>query len=120
MIALPKYCGEDSHNLLIPDVIMRDDANRVVYLIEGKKLSTLNAGLAEIENYDDIERLFINRYFPGYIVKRYLTIFGGNSLSIPHPKVLLYLSENGKIIINECEPALASGIFHLADNTENI
>jgi hypothetical protein len=99
---------------------MRDDANRVVYLIEGKKLSTLNAGLAEIENYDDIERLFINRYFPGYIVKRYLTIFGGNSLSIPHPKVLLYLSENGKIIINECEPALASGIFHLADNTENI
>jgi hypothetical protein len=120
LITLPKYCGDDNHNLLIPDVIMCDDRNRVVYLIEGKKLNTLNAGLAEIESYDDIERLYINRYFPGYIVKRYLTIFGGNLSSIPHHKVLLYISENGKVIVNDCEPTLASSIFRLSDDSVTV
>ena len=120
LITLPKYCGDDNHNLLIPDVIMRDDINRIVYLIEGKKLSTLNAGLLEIENYDDIERLFINRYFSGYTVKRYLTIFGGNTSTIPHPKVLLYLNDNGKIIINDREPELVSRIRQLSETTVNV
>lgn len=111
LITLPKRCGADEHNLLIPDVIMRDDINRTVYLMEGKKLSTINNGLEEIEDYDDIETLYINRYFPGYIVKRYLTIFGGLRSSLPHDKVLLYLNDNGKVILNEAkEPELSSRI----------
>lgn len=108
LITLPKKCGADEHNLLIPDVIMRDDVNRVVYLIEGKKLDTINNGLEEIEDYDDIETLYINKYFPGYDVKRYLTIFGGNLSQLPHPKVLLYLSNSGKVIINETKEAVLS------------
>lgn len=121
---LPKKCGEDSNgnliairdkntlannkrDLLIPDVIMRDDASKTIYLMEGKKISTLTNGLREIEEYDDIEKLYINRFFPGYIVKRYLTIFGGNFNSLPHTKVLFYLNSNGKIILNEtAEPRL--------------
>lgn len=34
LLTLPKYCGEDEHNLLIPDVIMRDDTNKIIYLME--------------------------------------------------------------------------------------
>lgn len=116
LITLPKYCGADQHNLLIPDVIMRDDVNRVVYLMEGKKLSTINNGLKEIEDYDDIENLYINRYFPGYTVKRYLTIFGGTRNTLPHEKVLLYLNDNGKLILNEAkEPDLATRIKNLSE-----
>lgn len=116
LIPLPKYCGADQHNLLIPDVIMRDDVNRVVYLMEGKKLSTITNGLEEIEDYDDIENLYINRYFPGYTVKRYLTIFGGTRNTLPHKKVLLYLNDNGKLILNEAkEPNLASRIKNLSE-----
>ncbi len=116
LITLPKYCGADQHNLLIPDVIMRDDINRVVYLIEGKKLSTINHGLEEIEDYDDIEALYINRYFPGYTVKRYLTIFGGTQSTLPHEKVLLYLNDNGKLILNEDkEPSLSTRIKNLSE-----
>lgn len=114
LITLPKYCGTDQHNLLIPDVIMRDDINRVVYLMEGKKLSTLTNGLEEIEDYDDIEELYINRYFSGYTVKRYLTIFGGTRSVLPHKKVLLYLNDNGRLILNgEKEPDLAARIMSL-------
>ena len=114
LITLPKYCGSDNHNLLIPDVIMRDDSNKIVYLMEGKKLTTLSNGLAEIEGYDDIENLYINRYFPGYTVKRYLTIFGGSKRSLPHEKVLLYLADDGHLIMNESkEPVLSSRIMSL-------
>lgn len=121
---LPKYCGNDSsgnvialknkntfavnkRDLLIPDVIMRDDNSKTIYLMEGKKISTLANGLREIEEYDDIEKLYINRFFPGYVVKHYLTIFGGNLNSLPDTKVLFYLNSNGKVILNEAaEPEL--------------
>lgn len=108
LITIPKYCGLDKHNLLIPDVIMRDDANRVIYLIEGKKLDKLTNGLIELESYDDIETLYINRYFPKYTVKRYLTLFGGSKTSLPHEKVLLYLGENGTLIMNDVKEATLS------------
>jgi len=114
LLALPKRCGMDNRRLSIPDVIMRDDESRTVYLMEGKKLDTIVAGLWEIEDYDDIEALYINRYFPGYAVKRYLTIFGGARTSLPHDKVLLYLNNRGEIVLNEAaEPALSAGIKSL-------
>lgn len=111
LIALPKHCGNDNHNLLIPDVIVRDDTNKVVYLIEGKKLETINAGLKEIEDYDDIEYLYLNKYFPEYTVRRYLTIYGGKLTQIPNNKVLLYLNDEGLLLINnDAEPELAQKI----------
>jgi len=111
LLALPKRCGADNHKLSIPDVIMRSDLKRTIYLMEGKKLNTIRAGLRELEDYDDIEALYINKYFPGYAVKRYLTIFGGVRTSLPHNKVLLYLNRYGRIILNEAEePALSAWI----------
>ncbi len=133
---LPKYCGNDSsgnvialknkntiafnkRDLLIPDLIMRDDEKKIIYLIEGKKLDTLSAGLKEIEDYDDIEKLYINNFFSGYVVKRYLTIFGGKLNTLPHTKVLFYLNSNGKVVLNEtAEPELAKRLqetFSLKD-----
>lgn len=105
LIVLPKKTPS-GNNLLIPDVIMRDDVNKIIYLIEGKKISTLSNGLSEIEDYDDIEKLYIKPCFSGYAIKRYLTIFGGQLSSLPHDKVLLYVRSDGKIIVNENEPAI--------------
>lgn len=108
LLALPKYCGIDNHNLLIPDVIVRDDQNKIIYLIEGKKLDTIQAGLREIEDYDDIENLYIKKYFTGYQIKRYLTIFGGKLTTLPHEKVVLYVNDEGTLILNtNAEPNLA-------------
>lgn len=116
LITLPKYCGPDRHILRIPDVVMRDDANRVVYLMEGKKRTTMYDGLEELKGYDDIENLYIKRCFPGYAVRRYLTIYGGNGRNLPHGKVLLYLCEDGRIVLNDAaEPELAAGIRSLSE-----
>lgn len=114
---LPKYCGNDScgnaialkdknttafnkRNLLIPDVIMRDDNNKIIYLIEGKKLSTISAGLKEINDYDDIETLYINKFFFGYKIRRYLTIYDGNLNTLPNNRIFLYLNAKGNLILN--------------------
>lgn len=35
---------------------------------------------------------------------RCVSIFGGNCASIPHEKVLFYLADNGRIIINKNAP----------------
>lgn len=126
---IPKYCGNDSNgniialkdrntkannkrDLLIPDVIMRDDLNKIVYLIEGKQLSTMQNGLREIKDYDDIEELYIKRFFPGYEVRRYLTIFGGKLTSLPDDKVILYLNNSGQMFLNPCEKKLTEEIIN--------
>jgi hypothetical protein len=97
LITLPKVTPSNN-NLLIPDVIVRDDLNKKIVIIEGKKISTIQNGLAELNGYDDLESLYIGPHFPSYTVERKLTIFGGNLQQSPHPKVTLYLSDTGYLI----------------------
>ena len=131
LYTIPKYCGEDStgkvialdnkktparniRDLLIPDVIIQDESNKIIYLIEGKKYTTLNKGLKEIEDYNDIEDTFIKKHYADYDIRRYLTIFGGNLNYLPHDKVLLYLNDSGKIIMNsKAEPNLSRKILSI-------
>lgn len=96
LIVIPKK-NDDDDNILIPDVIMRDDVNKKILLIEGKQLSTIAAGLKEIGGYDDIIELFIKRYYGDYIIEKRLTIFGGKKKELPHDSVILYVNEYGEI-----------------------
>ena len=103
LITLPK---KDTHgeNLLIPDVILSDNTNRNIYLIEGKKLTTLQVGLAEIEDYDSIEDEYIKVEYPNFNYYRYLSIFGGYCTFLPDRKIMLYLNSDGLIILNRDLP----------------
>ena len=62
--------------------------------------------MSEIEDYDDIEKLYIKPCSTGYVIKRFLTIFGGQLSSLPHDKVLVYVRNDGKILVNETEPVI--------------
>lgn len=97
--------------LYIPDLILHDPVSKDIILIEGKKLSTLEAGLDEIENYDSIEAEFIKPSYPDCKIHRYISIFGGFQTSLPHHKVLLYLNENGQVILNPDAPKYILDIF---------
>jgi len=105
LITLPK---KDTHgeNLLIPDVILSDTTNRNIYLIEGKKLTTLQVGLAEIEDYDSIEDEYIKVEYPNFNYYRYLSIFGGHCTFLPDRKIMLYLNSDGLIILNRDLPQI--------------
>lgn len=111
LLTLPKK-DRNGINLYIPDLVLHSPATNEIILVEGKKLSTLQAGIAEIEDYDSIELEFIKPYYPSCSVYRCVTIFGGNSSALPHKKVILYLSKTGRVILNPCAPACILDAFH--------
>lgn len=110
LVTLPK---KDSHdvNLYLPDVVLYDKETDYITLVEGKMLTTLDRGLEEIENYDSIENEYIYPEYGNVSILRCLSIFGGNCTSLPHPKVLFYLSNSGKIIINKNAPQFIKRCF---------
>jgi len=103
LITLPKK-DKNKQKLYIPDVILSDMGNKNIYLIEGKKLSTIKAGLKEIENYDSIENEYIKVEYPNFNYYRYLSIFGGNCTFLLDRKIMLYLNSDGLIILNRDLP----------------
>lgn len=103
LIALPKK-DRYGDNLLLPDVVLCDDTTRQIYNVEGKLLSTMHQGIAEIETYDSIEDEFIKPNYSDYTIQRWVSIFGGHNNSIPHEKVLIYVNADGDVYINNAAP----------------
>ena len=103
LVTLPKK-DRNGVNLYLPDVVLYDEDTNFILLVEGKMLSTLQVGIEEIENYDSIEQEYIYPEYGNVTIMRCVSIFGGNCASIPHEKVLFYLADNGRIIINKNAP----------------
>lgn len=104
LITLPKKDKSGKNNLYLPDVVLYDETSNYILLVEGKQLSTLNDGIQEIENYDSIEDEYIFPHYGNVKIMRCLSIFGGTRTSLPHEKVLFYLADHGRIIINSNAP----------------
>lgn len=103
LVTLPKK-DRNGVNLYLPDVVLYDEKTNYILLVEGKMLSTLDKGIEEIENYDSIEQEYIYPAYKNVKIMRCVSIFGGNCTRIPHEKVLFYLADNGRIIINKNAP----------------
>lgn len=103
LITLPKK-DKNGQKLFLPDVVIADMNYKNIYLIEGKKLSTLHEGLKEIENYNSIEEEYIKIEYPNFNYFRFLSIFGGTKQELPDRKVMLYLNNSGLMIINKDLP----------------
>ena len=116
-IALPKKDQSGVNNLLIPDLILLNNETKEILVIEGKKSSTLERGLEEINNYDSIENEYIKPEYPDYSISRWVTTFGedryhGNL----NPKVLIHLNRDGSFYVNEKAPNWIKELFK--DNVE--
>lgn len=109
-IVLPKK-DKNEINLYLPDVVLYDKESNTTYIIEGKKLSTLENGIEEIELYDSIENDYIKKYYPTTEIKRYVSIFGGNENKIQDDKILIYMNTSGEIYINDNAPEGIKNIF---------
>ncbi len=66
----------------IPDLVMRDDKNKVIYQFEGKKFNAIYKGLDEIKHFDLFEKKFLSKHYPEYKYKRSLVINGGEKTNI--------------------------------------
>ena len=90
--------------MYIPDVVLYDEKSNVIVLVEGKKLSTLQEGLREINNYDSIEEEYIKPNYPKAKIIRCVSIFGGNKTGNLDKNVLIYMNSLGKVYINPQAP----------------
>ena len=70
------------------------------------------------EEYDDIEKLYIKQFYPKHKIKRAITIFGGYLTDIPDEKVIVYLRQDGKTIINKNDEIIQK-IFDYCENLKN-
>lgn len=115
-LALPKK-DKNGINLYLPDLILKNEANKEILLIEGKQSSTLNQGLEEIKHFGSIEDEFIKKYYPGYSITRWVTTFGENIY--PNgldSKVLFHLNKNGTYLLNENTPEWLKDLFERVIN----
>jgi len=110
LIALPKK-DQNGVNLYLPDVVLYDKLTNHILLVEGKRLSTLQQGIKEIESFDSIENEYIIPEYPGVTITRCISIFGGNYVGVPHKKVLFYLTDNGRIFVNGNAPQCVKRAF---------
>ncbi len=66
----------------IPDIVMKDNRNKIIYQFEGKKYESLHKGLDEIQNFNLFEKRYLEIYYPDYKYERSLIINGGEKTDI--------------------------------------
>ena len=98
--------GNKSAIYYIPDLILLDNSNDEIINIEGKKYENKNIGIAELGNYDDIERDFINRYYPQHIINRTVVLYGSATKQIIENEIGFLLNAYGELILGPTPPRL--------------
>lgn len=112
-VALEKYVPgvKPRKSIDIPDLILLDIERKQVLNIEGKTLENMGLGIRTLENYKDIERLYINKYYPGFEIHRSVVLYGGKNEQIESLKVSFLLNQEGKMILGIKAPALFREAF---------
>ncbi|MDD6285087.1 MAG: hypothetical protein PUA60_00055 [Methanobacteriaceae archaeon] len=111
-ITIPKK-NAANEQIYIPDLILKKDNKKEVLILEAKQSSTLEKGLKEIKLYDIIEKEYINNYYPGYSVSRWVITYGKNIYnSNLNDKVLFHLNTDGRYVINQYAPHWFKDLFN--------
>ena len=96
-IKIDKYIAKKGGK--IPDIVMRDDKNKIIYQFEGKRFRSLNKGLEEIRKFDLFEKNYLNKYYQDYDCERSLIINGGNKSNVNQIK--FQLDKNCNLIFKD-------------------
>jgi hypothetical protein len=112
-LALEKYVPgvEPRRSIDIPDLILLDIERKQVLNIEGKTFENMELGIRTLENYKDIERMYIKKYYPGFEIHRSVVLYGSKNEQIESIQVSFLLNQEGKMILGIKAPALFSEAF---------
>ena len=99
--------GDKTQIIHIPDLVLADIDRKLVINVEGKKYSTMQQGIDELNNFDGFELHYIKKYFPEYKeIIRTVVLFGSKNTEIEKVEVSFLLNDNGKMILNVNAPKL--------------
>ncbi|HBK82910.1 MAG TPA: hypothetical protein DDZ41_04825 [Flavobacterium sp.] len=102
-----KYKGGDKEQIVhIPDLILIDFGRSEVINIEGKKYAFRKNGIAELENYDYIEKNYILKHYPKFKILRTVVLYGSNEEEIIEIEIGFLLNEKGQLILGVKAPRL--------------
>jgi len=102
-----KYKGGDKEQIVhIPDLILIDFGRSEVINIEGKKYAFRKNGIAELGNYDYIEKNYILKHYPKFNILRTVVLFGSTEEVLIEIEIGFLLNEKGQLILGVKAPKL--------------
>jgi len=90
----------------IPDLILIDFGRSEVINIEGKKYAFRNNGIAELGNYDYIEKNYILKHYPKFNILRTVVLYGSTEEVLIEIEIGFLLNEKGQLILGVKAPKL--------------
>lgn len=113
-LALEKYVPgvEPRKSIDIPDLILLDVERKQILNIEGKTFQNMDLGIRTLENYTDIERMYIKKFYPGYKIQRSVVLYGSTNEHIEQIQVSFLLNQEGKVILGIKAPPLFREAFN--------
>jgi hypothetical protein len=87
-------------------MIVFDPARDEIINVEGKKYSTREQGIADLKNYDYIEKKIIKPAYKPSSIVRTVVIFGSKEKMIKESQIGFMLNENGEMILGKKAPAI--------------
>ena len=112
-IPLKKYsdrkaykAGNKKKIISIPDLILIDFGRSEIINIEGKKYKFRKNGIKELKSFNNIEEIYIKRYYPRYKIIRTVVLYGGTAKKVVEIEVGFLLNENGDLVLGIKAPSL--------------
>jgi len=112
-LALEKYVPgiEPRKSFDIPDLILLDIDRKQILNIEGKTFENMDLGIRTLENYKDIEREYIKRYYPEFEIHSSVVLYGSKNEDVEAIQVSFLLNQEGRMILGSKAPALLNEAF---------
>ena len=112
-IPLKKYSDRKAYKrgnkkkiIAIPDLILIDFGRSEIINIEGKKYKFQNQGIKELKAFKDIEKIYIEKYYPKFKITRTVVLYGGKAKKIIKVKIGFLLNEDGDLVLGIRAPEL--------------
>jgi hypothetical protein len=98
--------AKDAEKISIPDLIVVDLERLEIINIEGERSVNVLQGIKQLETFENIERTYLARHWPGYKVLRTVVLYGGHGDKIEHVEVSFLLNAQGKIVLGVKAPVV--------------
>ena len=112
-IPLEKYAdrkaykkGDKSKIINIPDLILIDFGRCEIINIEGKKYEFRHKAIEDLNNFEEIEKRYINVYYAKYKIIRTIVLYGGHEKKAVEAEIGFLLNKDGDLVLGIKPPEL--------------
>lgn len=112
-VPLAKYADKEAYKagdknqiVFIPDLVLLDIEMEEAITIEGKKYEKKDKGIAELNNYNSFDKLYLKKYYPLYKIVRTVVLYGSTNTQILEIEVGFLLNKNGQMVLGIKAPQL--------------